>query len=127
MNKLIPDATLLVENTRPITADVLVKEDTAISVDVTMNIVLLPEFLKNSNTVKQNVQDAVTNALNATALNTTIDQSDLILVAGGIEGVDRVRIIFFNESDKAGTVLTISAEKNQHIRANEVFVYVETR
>lgn len=127
LNKLIPDATLLVENTRPITADVLVKEASSIPIDITMNIVLFPEFVNNATTVRQNVQDAVTNALNATSLNTTIDQSDLIVVAQSIEGVDRVRILFFNKADEAGTVLSISAEKNEYLQANEVTVNVETR
>jgi hypothetical protein len=127
LNKLIPDATLLVENTRPITADVLVKEASSIPIDITMNIVLFPQFVNNATTVRQNVQDAVTNALNATALNTTIDQSDLIVIAQSIEGVDRVRILFFNKADEAGTVLSISAEKNEYLQANEVTVNIETR
>ncbi len=127
LNKIIPDTTLLVENTRPITADVLTKEATAIKIDVTMNIVLYSEFVNNATTVQQNVQDAVTNALNATALNTTIDQSDLIVVAQSVEGVDRVRILFFNTEDEAGTVLSISAQKNEYLQANEVTINIETR
>lgn len=127
LNKLIGDATLNVENVRPISADVLVKQAISIRIDVTINIVLFPEFVNNSITVKQNVQDAITAALNATKLNTTIDSSDLIVVAQGIEGVDRARILFFNEADEAGSVLSISAGKNEYLQANEVIVNIETR
>lgn len=127
LNKLIQDTTLLVENTRPITADVLTKESTEILIDITMNIVLLPEFINNSSTVRQNVQDAVVNALNADTLNTTVDQSDIIAIAQNVEGVDRVRILFFNTSDEPGTVLSISAAKNEYLQANEVIVNIETR
>jgi hypothetical protein len=127
LNKLIPDATLLVENTRPITADVLTKESTAIGIDTTMNIVLFPEFVNNSTTVQQNVQDAIVNALNATSLGTTVDSSDLVVVAQSVEGVDRARVLFFNEKDESGSVLSISAQKNEYLQANEVIINIETR
>jgi hypothetical protein len=126
-NRLIGDATLLIEGTRPITADVLAKEATAIYIDVTMNIVLTSDYVKNATTVQQNVQDAITTALNATNLNTIIDSSDLVVVAQGIPGVDRARIIYFNKADEGGTVLSIVAKKNEYLQANEVTINIETR
>ncbi len=126
-NQLITSATLDVENTRPINADVLVKEAQAIKVDITLNIVVTSDFINNTSTVQQNVQDAVTAALNATSLGTIIDSSDLINVAYSVNGVDRVRILFFNKSDIGGSVLSISAQKNQYIVANQVTINVETR
>jgi hypothetical protein len=126
-NRLIVDSTLNIENTRPINADVLGKEAQVILVDVTINIVVNQEFINNKITVQQNVQDAVTSALNATKLGTIVDSSDLELVAGNIDGVDRVRVLFFNKADEAGSVLSISAEKNQYIQANEVIVNIESR
>lgn len=126
-NSLIADATLAVENTRPINADVLVKEAQAINVSVTMNIVVTSDFINNTSTVKQNVQDAVSAALNATALGTTIDSSDLIEAAYGVDGVDRVRVLYFNKSDIVGSVLSIIAEENQYIVANDVIINIESR
>lgn len=126
-NQLITDTTLAVENTRPINADVLVKEAQAINVDITMNIVVTPEFINNISTVQQNVQDAVTTALNATALGTTVDSSDLVNSAYSVDGVDRVRVLFFNKSDIGGSVLSITAQENQYIVANDVTIAIETR
>lgn len=125
--KLIPDATLALENSRPITADVLVKASTPLLVDVTMNIVVTSDFENSSTIVKQNVLDAITTALQATALGTTIDASDLIQVAYTVTGVDRARVVVFNETDSAGSVLSITAKKNEFIFPNEVVVEIESR
>ena len=126
-NQLITDTTLDVETTRPINADVLVKSAQSINVDITLNIVVTTDFINNTTTVQQNVQDAVASALNATALGTTVDSSDLVNTAYSVDGVDRVRVLFFNESDIGGTVLSITAKENQYIIANNVVVNIETR
>ncbi len=126
-DKLITDATLAVENTRPINADVLVKSASAVQVDVTMNIVVTEEFKNNSTIVLQNVRDAVTSALNATSLGTTIDSSDLINTAYSINGVDRVRVMFFNKTGIGGSVLSITAQKNEFIVASTVNIVLESR
>ena len=126
-NKLIGDSTLNIERTRPITADVLGKAAFKVLVDVTMNIVVTSEFENNSEIVRQNTQAAVASALTATQLNTTVDASDLVVVAQQVEGVDRARILFFNKADEAGSVLSITAGKNEYLVANDVIVAVETR
>ena len=126
-DRLITDTTFNVEKTRPITADVLVKASIPISVDVTMNIVVTNAFKNNTEIVKQNVQDAITTALNATSLGTVIDSSDLIAAAYAVEGVDRARILFFNKTGNTGSVLSIQAQKNEYIQASEVTINIETR
>lgn len=126
-DRIITDTTLTIESTRPITADVLVKAADALLVDVTMNIVVTPEFVNSSTIVKQNVQDALSSALEAQALGTTIDASDLIQVAYTVTGVDRARILFFNKSDVGGSVLSITAQNNEYIFPNDVIVELESR
>jgi hypothetical protein len=126
-NKLISDVTLAVEQNRPITADVLVKEAQFILVDVTMYVVLTEEFKNSPSVVKQNVQDTVTAAVNSDALNQIIDSSDLINTAYTVPGVDRARIIFFNESGKTGSVLSIKPQKNQYTVANTISIVIEER
>lgn len=126
-DRIITDTTLAIENTRPITADVLVKAATAVLVDVTMNIVVTPEFVNSSTIVKQNVQDALSSALEAQALGTTIDASDLIQVAYTVTGVDRARVMFFNKADSGGSVLSITAQNNEYIFPNDVIVELESR
>lgn len=126
-NKLISDATLLVEQNRPITADVLVKEAELILVDVTMYVVLTEEFRNSPVVVKQNVQDAITAAVNSDTLNQIIDASDLINTAYTVPGVDRARIIYFNKNGSNGSVLSIQPQKNQYTAANNISIVIEER
>lgn len=125
IDRLITDSTFAIENARPLNADVLVKASTPVLVDVTMKIDVTEEFINSSAIVLQNVQDAVTTALNATALNTKVDGSDLVNQAYTVTGVDSARIIFFNTFDESGSVLSIQAEKNEFIRANTVTIELE--
>jgi hypothetical protein len=124
---LITDVTFNIENTRPINADVLAKASVSIPVDVTMNVVVTNAFINNTEIVRQNVQDAVTSALNATELGTIIDSSDLIQSAYTVDGVDRARIMYFNRTGETGSVLSIQAEKNEFILASTVTIVIENR
>lgn len=126
-NQVISDGTLEIERTRIIGSDVLVKAAQPILIDITLAIVVNKGFEKSSIVVAQNIKDAIVNALNASALGTTIDESDFITVAYTINGVDRVRSLHFNEFGKTGRVLSITAGKNQFIQANNVVIQVETR
>lgn len=131
-NQVIGDNTYTIENAKTVEGDVLVKACSAIYVDVTLAIVLKSGYLNTTNSnssevVKQNVKNAVINALNQQANGTIVDESDLITVAAGINGVDRVRTLRFNKSNLAGRVLSISADKNEYIQANDVVIEVEER
>lgn len=126
-DRLITDVTFNIEDTRPINADVLAKASVSIPVDVTMNIVVTDSFINNTEIVRQNVQDAVTSALNATELGTVIDSSDLIQAAYTVDGVDRARIMYFNRTGEYGSVLSIQAEKNEFILADTVSIVIENR
>jgi hypothetical protein len=126
-NQVITDNTFNIERTRPIGADVLVKAAVPILVNITLAIVVSPGFDTSSAVVLQNVEDAVTNSLNSTALATTIDSSDFINVAYTVNGVDRVRILEFNKDGAAGQVLSITAQSNQYIQANNVLAKLDTR
>lgn len=126
-NKLIQDSTISLNNVRPITADVLVKGAIPLLVDATIAIVVTSEFSNSKTIVQQNVLDAVTAALQANSLGTTIDASDLVQVAYTVTGVDRAIVKVFNETDSAGSVLSITAQKNQYIFPNEISVEIEDR
>ena len=126
-NKTISDATFAIELVRPINADVIVKSANAINVDVTINIVLQSNFINSSNTVKQNVQDVVTNLINQNVLNSIIDSSDIVNETYSVSGVDRARVIYFNKSGDSGQKLSLSAQKNEYFKANNIIVNVETR
>lgn len=126
-NQVIEDNTFAIERTRPIGADVLVKAAQPINVNITLAIVVERGYETSSSVVAQNVVDAVTQALNATALGTTVDESDFINVAYSVGGVDRVRSTRFNVDGEVGRVLSIEAQKNEYIVANDVVVDVEER
>lgn len=126
-DRIITDATFNIESTRPIGADVLGKSSTRILVDSTMNIVVTEAFINNTEIVRQNVQDAVTSALNQQALGTIVDASDLIQAAYTVDGVDRARTLFFNKTGESGSVLSIVAQKNEFIAANTVTIAIESR
>jgi len=126
-NKLIGDTTFNIESSRPITADVLVKAATKVLVDITMNIVVKTEFSSSSDVVVQDVKDKITSAINTNVLGDVLNGSDLISVAQGVNGVDRVRIIYFNKDGVTGQVLTITAQKNEYFSANSVIINTESR
>jgi len=126
-NKLITDATLAIENGRPITADVLVKAAEKLELDVEAYIIVTEAYKENSGTVQQNVLDNITATLSASALGTTLDSSDIINSVYNVDGVDRVRITKFNLTDVAGLKLSITAQKNQYLAPGTVTVLLEER
>lgn len=126
-NKLIDDATLAIENSRPVTDDVLVKAAETILVDITMYVVVASDFVNSAAVVIQNVQDAVTAALAIGQGGAIIDASDLVNTAYGVSGVDRVRVFYFNKTGETGSVLSVVAQRNQAIQGNLVQIIRETR
>lgn len=121
-NQLISAVSLNIENSRPINADVLAKEANAILVDVIMDIVITQASINTSSLIRQNVQNALVSAINATSLGTTLDSSSLINTAFGVNGVAASRIITFNVSGKVGQVATLTAQNNQYLVANNITV-----
>jgi hypothetical protein len=126
-NKLISDATDAIEAKRPITADVLVKAATKILLDAEVNIVVLPSYINNLASVKQDVSDAVVATLSATSLATTIDSSDIINSVYNVAGIDRVRVVRFNKQGENGTKLSIVADKSEYFAPGTVVVNSENR
>lgn len=125
-NSLIQESTLAIEDTRPITSDVLVKAAIAKDVDFTAQIVVLDEFSNDSSTVLQNAIDSVTSFLNSDTLGTTVDSSDIANNLYTVSGVDRVRVINFS-TGTSGNKLSISANKNEYLRAGTISITAETR
>lgn len=126
-NKLISDATEAIEQKRPITADVLIKAATKIQIDVEVSIVVSSAYINSIESVKQDVSDEISSALNATSLATTIDSSDIINSIYNVAGVDRVRIVRFNKTGETGTKLSIVANKNEYLAPGNITVNTEGR
>lgn len=125
-NALMNTATNSIENVRPITADVLIKAAAAKVIDISLLIVLLPEYIEQEQTVKQDSVDAVTSFLNSSSLGTTVDASDVINVLYSVNGIDRVRVINFSVGD-SGNLLSMTADKNEYLSAGTVSITVEER
>jgi hypothetical protein len=125
-NKIVNTATLAIEDVRPITADVLVKLAKAKEIDISLKIVLLPEYLLQTDVVEENAINAVTTFLNANSLGTTIDASDVINALYSVSGIDRVQIINFS-TGSGSNVLSIVAGKNEYLKAKTVDITIEER
>ena len=125
-NQLIANATFAIENTRPITADVLVKAATELLVDATVNIVVLSTYATSAAIVLQNVQNAIIAKINTNTLGAVLNSSDLIVAAQSVSGVERSRILAFNLDGLVGQVLTLQAQENQYFAANIITVNQES-
>lgn len=126
-DRLIVDSTLAIESARPINADVLVKSAVPVLISIKVKVIISTEFINSSTTILQNVKDNISNLINSQKLGTTLDASDIVNSAYDITGIDSARIIYFNKSNKAGSVLAIKAQKNQYIVADSVTVELESR
>jgi len=115
LNRLIIDATQAVEASRPITADVLVKEAFSISVDVSGTILINDDFITEATSIEQNVITAITGLLTTNSLGSRVDYSDISSVAAAVRGVDSVNISLFNKSGETGRKAFIYALENQTI------------
>ena len=125
-NSLVNTSLKAIEDVRPITADVLVKQAIEKSIDVQIKIVLLPEYEAQETTVLQDSVDAVTAFLTASSLGTTVDNSDLVDVLYSVNGIDRVRVINFS-TESSGNVLSITAKKNEYLNAGTISIEAEER
>jgi uncharacterized phage protein gp47/JayE len=125
-NKLITDTTLNIENTRPVNADVLVKEAQVVELDLTMNVVISNSYLSTQTTVLQNLKNSLISALTAPSLGTVIDSYTLINTAQSIAGISRARILYFNITGNTGTILTFQAQNNQYFVPNNIIINTES-
>jgi hypothetical protein len=128
-NSLIGNVTLNLENSRPVTADVLAKQAIEVLLDLTMNVVIDPTVIANDTTatVLQNLRNALTAALTVTLLGQVIDQITLINIAQGVAGIDRARILYFNVDGGNGSILSFQAQHNQYFTANNLIINTEVR
>ena len=125
-NSLINTITKSIEDVRPITADVLIKEAIAKDIDVSIRVVLLPEYIEQEQTVLQDATDAVISFLTSGSMGTTIDASDVINILYSVAGIDRVRIFNFSYGD-SGNLASISAERNEYLNAGTIDIQTEER
>lgn len=121
-NGLIGTSTVALEPNRPISADVLIKAATELLVDITLAIVVNSTYANGSAVVLQNVNNAVTAAINTNTLGGTLSSSSLVAVAQGVAGVSSVQVTAFNLDGVVGQVLTLTAQENQYFVANSVSV-----
>jgi len=126
-NRLIADTTFNIENTRPINADVLVKQAITVVVDLTMNVVISNDYKSSEDTVIQNLRSQLISSLTSLSLGTVVDSATLINVAQAVPGIARARILHFNKAGKAGQLLKIQAQKNEYFVPGTIIINTETR
>jgi uncharacterized phage protein gp47/JayE len=125
-NQLITTATFTIENSRPINADVLVRAAVLVQLNLTMNVVIDPNYLTTQSTVLQNLQNQLVSALTTTTLGQTITQTALINTAQGVQGIDQARILIFNVVGSPGQVPSVVASEDQYFQPNSIIVNTET-
>jgi uncharacterized phage protein gp47/JayE len=120
INQLLLDVTNSIENFRPITADVLVKEAQEILVDVQGTILIDETRLDEADTILQNASNAISSFLSTNRLGAIIDYSDIISTIAGVNGVDSVNISVFNITNQSGRKSYIRALDNQTINPGNI-------
>ncbi len=126
-NKLISDVTFNIEASRPINADVLVREAKLILLDLTMNVVIADDFKTSTATVLQNLRDKLNSAMTTNILGSVIDVPTLINVAQAVKGIARARVLYFNKTGGLGQKLIMQAQADEFFAPNNVITNVETR
>lgn len=126
-NRLMSDLMFVLEDSRPITADVLIKSALSKAIDIAVSIVPTTNFLNNTANLQQSVQETLSSFLTADGLNTIVDQSDIINACYGVNGVDRVIVTKFNLEGLTGVVKSISAGRDEYISAGLIAVNIESR
>lgn len=100
-NSAIGEAQVIMENSRPITADILVKEAQRALIDVTFTITILTGH--RPETVKTAVDAVVVNLLSASTLGGEIQSSDIVTAVGVVVGVNSVVIQKMARRGSTGT------------------------
>jgi uncharacterized phage protein gp47/JayE len=126
-NSLITSATLNIENSRPINADVIVRSGKNVLLDLTMNIVIADTYLNSSTSVVQSVKDSLITAMTTNKLGSIVDNPTLINVAQAVTGVARARILYFNKTGSIGQVLSVQAQGDEYLSPNNIIINTETR
>lgn len=126
-NKIISDVTFSVERSRPVNADVIVREAKLLRLDLTMNVVIDETYLSSTSIVLQTLRDKLVAAMKSTNLGGIIDQITLINIAQGVAGIARARILYFNKTGVTGQVLKITAQDDEYFTSNNLIINTETR
>ena len=127
INQLLLDVTNSVENYRPVTADVLVKQAEELKVDVKGTILINDNRLGSTDTILENASNAIASALSTNILGPTVDYADIISTVMGVDGVDSVNISLFNISGNNGRKSYIKALDNQTINPGNITLEAVSR
>lgn len=126
-NKAVADVTFAIENSRPINADVLVKQANVIDIGISVIILINQNLNIDELTIKQNVSNAITNAVNIFELGRTLEDIDIQLASDGVDGVDRTRVLYFNKYGESGTLTKIQSQNNEYFSLKELTINTEFR
>ena len=124
-NALIGDLTFAIENSRPVTADVIIKSASSILVDVYATITIANEYTETGYLIAQNVGDKITSYINNLTLGAIIHPSDIINIAYQVDGLNSIVINRFNQSNKVGNVSQLTALRTEYMQANNIQITLQ--
>lgn len=126
-NKIISDATINLEKSRPINADVLIKQAKQVLLDLIMNVVISDDLKSSKDSILQNLRDQLIAAMTVNKLGGIVDTVTLINIAQSVKGIARARILYFNIAGGLGQVLKVQAKHNEYLSSNNININTETR
>jgi len=126
-NRLLGDVSFNIEKSRPINADVLAREAQQVFLDLTINVVIDAAFKNSTTTVLQNLRDKITSTLTTNLLGSVIDTIDIINAAESVQGIDRARILYFNQSGQQGSITKFQAQEDQYFTSHNITINTESR
>lgn len=126
-NRIISDATINVESSRPITADILIKEASELGVDVTATIVVGDDFSDEAETIRDNAIDQIAGLLSTNVLGSIVDYSDVLRAITNVTGVESADVSLFNYTGQSGRRDFVRALDNQSIIPSVIDVSVVSR
>ena len=126
-NSLIGELSQDLEELRPVTADILIREAEGVELDITVDVIPTSGFNLSLITMQQNVQNSLINLLSVEQMGTTLDSSDIINACYAATGVDAVTLITFNEAGELGIRKSFTASGQQYLAAGTITVNIKDR
>jgi len=121
-NKIISDVTFNVEQTRPINADVIVRQDKEVKLDLSISVVIDSTKKNQTTTIIQNVRDKLISTLTTTKLGQSVATSTIINQTQSVSGITRAQVIYFNKNGYLGQVTSVQSQNDEHFTSNNIVI-----
>lgn len=123
-NQIVGDCQLAIEDKRPVSADVLVKEAEEVLIDVVADVTKINSS-ESSAAVSLRIKNVIIQYLSSLKLGQQVDYTDLINAVYADTSVQRVNLSLMNKTGLVGVKKFISISDAQYARAGNITVNIE--